>query len=39
MPTIADLLHGAEVKMPPQGGTFKDARRACRDEDNLQLDL
>ena len=25
--TIADLLHGAEVKMPPEHGTFRQARR------------
>ena len=25
--TIDDLLHGAEVKMPPQFGTFKQAQR------------
>jgi site-specific DNA-methyltransferase (adenine-specific) len=25
--TIADLLHGAEVQMPPQFGTFKQAQR------------
>jgi hypothetical protein len=28
MLTIEDLLHGAEVKMPPQYSTFKEARRA-----------
>jgi site-specific DNA-methyltransferase (adenine-specific) len=26
--TIADLLKGAEVKMPPAFGTFKQAQRA-----------
>ncbi len=25
--TIADLLHGAEIQMPPQIGTFKQAQR------------
>ncbi|GAC1652308.1 MAG: hypothetical protein NVS4B8_27590 [Herpetosiphon sp.] len=25
--TIADLLNGAEIKMPPQSGTFKQAQR------------
>jgi site-specific DNA-methyltransferase (adenine-specific) len=25
--TIAELLHGAEVQMPPQFGTFKQAQR------------
>jgi len=28
MLTIEDLLHGAEVEMPPQYSTFKEARRA-----------
>jgi heme-degrading monooxygenase HmoA len=26
-PTIEELLHNAEVKMPPQFGTFKQAQR------------
>lgn len=26
--TIEQLLHGEEVQMPPQHGTFKEARRA-----------
>lgn len=26
--TIANLLHGADVKMPPAHGTFKQAQRA-----------
>ncbi len=26
--TIEELLHGAQVKMPPQYGTFKEAQRA-----------
>ncbi len=25
--TIEDLLHGAEIKMPPPHGTFKQAQR------------
>ena len=28
MLTIEDLLRGVEVKIPPQYGTFKEARRA-----------
>jgi site-specific DNA-methyltransferase (adenine-specific) len=30
--TIAELLHGAEVKMPPQFGTFKQAQRVQQAE-------
>jgi site-specific DNA-methyltransferase (adenine-specific) len=34
------LLHGGEVKMPPQYGTFKEARRArMGGESHPQLDL
>lgn len=33
--TISDLLHGAEVKMPPQYGTFKEAQRV-RTQDTSQ---
>ncbi len=36
--TIEDLLDGAEIKMPPQHGTFKDAKRQQRNGPE-QLDL
>ena len=26
--TISELIHGAQIKMPPQYGTFKEAQRA-----------
>jgi site-specific DNA-methyltransferase (adenine-specific) len=34
--TIAELLQGAEVKMPPQHGTFKSAQRVQREETEIQ---
>jgi site-specific DNA-methyltransferase (adenine-specific) len=34
--SIVDLLHGAEVKMPPQFGTFKQAQRV-KEEQGAQL--
>jgi hypothetical protein len=38
--TIEQLLHGAEIKMPPAHGTFKEAQRVRRsDADQVQLDL
>lgn len=38
--TIEELLHGAEVKMPPPSGTFKQARREDQSNaDQLELDL
>lgn len=38
--TIEELLHGVEVKMPPQHGTFREARRArLRGSEQDQLDL
>ncbi len=36
--TIAELLHGAEVKMPPQFGTFKEARK-IREAEGVQQEL
>jgi site-specific DNA-methyltransferase (adenine-specific) len=36
--TIADLLHGAEVKMPPQFGTFKQAQKV-REVEGVQQEL
>ncbi len=38
--TIEDLLHGAEVKMPPQFGTFKQAQRVKpRDAEQPELEF
>lgn len=40
--TVAELLHGAEVKMPPQHGTFKQAPKATSNETHqglLELEL
>ena len=38
--TIEELLHGAEVRMPPQHGTFREAHRArAQEPDHLRLDL
>lgn len=38
--TIADLLKGSEVKMPPDYGTFKQAQRVDRPEaEQGMLDL
>jgi len=36
--TIEQLLHGAEIKMPPQHGTFKEAQRVRR-SDAMQTGL
>ena len=36
--TIDELLHNAEVKMPPQFGTFKQAQRV-READAQQAEL
>jgi len=38
--TVEQLLHGAQVEMPPQHGTFREAQRARTQEpDHLRLDL
>jgi site-specific DNA-methyltransferase (adenine-specific) len=37
--TIEELLHNAEVKMPPQFGTFKQAQRAQQATDAEQFEL
>jgi len=38
--TIDELLHGAEIKMPPQFGTFKQAQRVQQAEaEQAELDL
>src|SRR5258708_25368493 len=38
--TIAELLHGAEIKMPPQFGTFKQAQRVQQsDHEQAELDF
>ena len=38
--TIEELLHGAEIKMPPQHGTFKEAQRVrMQGPEQSQLDL
>jgi site-specific DNA-methyltransferase (adenine-specific) len=38
--TIEQLLHGAQVEMPPLHGTFREAQRARGQEpDHLRLDL
>jgi hypothetical protein len=38
--TTEELPHGAEIKMPPQCGTFKEAQRVPMQEaDHLRLDL
>jgi site-specific DNA-methyltransferase (adenine-specific) len=37
--TIADLLSGAEVKMPESFGTFKQAQKVSQDEEVKQLSL
>jgi site-specific DNA-methyltransferase (adenine-specific) len=38
--TIDDLLHGrAEVKMPPQFGTFKQAQRVQQQAEVLQIEM
>jgi site-specific DNA-methyltransferase (adenine-specific) len=38
--TVEQLLHGAQVEMPPQHGTFREAQRARGQEpDHLRLDL
>jgi hypothetical protein len=38
--TIEELLHGAEIKMPPQYGTFKEAQRVrLQGPEHPQLDL
>jgi hypothetical protein len=38
--TIEALLHGAQVQMPSQHGTFREAQRARGQEpDHLRLDL
>lgn len=34
--SITELLQGAEVKMPPQHGTFKSAQRAQKEEPEVQ---
>jgi hypothetical protein len=37
---IEELLHGAQVKMPPQHGTFREAQKArAQEPDHLRLDL
>jgi site-specific DNA-methyltransferase (adenine-specific) len=38
--TAEQLLHGAQVEMPPQHGTFREAQRArAQEPDHLRLDL
>jgi site-specific DNA-methyltransferase (adenine-specific) len=37
--TVEQLLHGAQVEMPPQHGTFREAQRARAQPDHLRLDL
>jgi site-specific DNA-methyltransferase (adenine-specific) len=38
--TVEQLLHGAQVAMPPQHGTFREAQRArAQEPDHLRLDL
>ncbi len=38
--TVEQLLDGAQVEMPPQHGTFREAQRARAPEpDHLRLDL
>jgi hypothetical protein len=37
--TIDQLLHGAEVKMPPQFGTFKQAQKVGKQADIEQAEL
>ncbi len=38
--TIEQLLHGAEIKMPPPHGTFKEAQRVRRsDAEQVQFDI
>ena len=37
--TIEELLHGAEVKMPPQFGTFKQAQKVGKQTEAEQAEL
>ncbi len=37
--TIEELLHGAEVKMPPQLGTFKQAQKVDKQAEAEQAEL
>jgi site-specific DNA-methyltransferase (adenine-specific) len=38
--TVEQLLHGAQVEMPPQYGTFREAQRArVQESEHLQLDF
>jgi len=37
--TIEEMLHGAELKMPPQFGTFKQAQRVQHQAEALQAEL
>ena len=37
--TIDELLHGAEVKMPPQFGTFKQAQKVGKQAETEQAEL
>jgi site-specific DNA-methyltransferase (adenine-specific) len=37
--TIEELLHGAEVKMPPQFGTFKQAQKVDKQAEAEQAEL
>jgi len=37
--TIEELLHGAEVKMPPQFGTFKQAQKVDKQAAAEQQEL
>jgi hypothetical protein len=37
--TIDELLHGAEVKMPPQFGTFKQALKVGKHSEAEQAEL
>jgi site-specific DNA-methyltransferase (adenine-specific) len=37
--TIDELLHGAEVKMPPQFGTFKQGQKVGKQAETEQAEL
>jgi hypothetical protein len=38
--TVEQLLHGGQIDMPPQHGTFREAQRArMQESEHLQLDF
>ena len=37
--TVEELLDGAQIQMPPQHGTFREARRYRGEDTSMQLDL